>query len=177
MKILGLLRHAKSEWGDSDKRDFDRGVNARGCRGARLMGDHMRRRGMKWDRVLASPAQRVRITLEEARPGPEAEWDRRFYLASSETILDMLREVEGDPAAVLIAGHNPGLGDMVLELVPPGRENALFDEAKIKFPTASLAVFELDIDEWSDIAPGCGTLIHFARPRDLDPDLGPESGD
>ncbi|MEG3598644.1 MAG: histidine phosphatase family protein, partial [Pseudomonadota bacterium] len=30
MKILGLLRHAKSDWGQSDKRDFDRGLNDRG---------------------------------------------------------------------------------------------------------------------------------------------------
>ena len=50
----------------------------------------------------------------------------------------------------------------------------IFDEAKVKFPTAAFAVFELDIDDWADIKDGCGRLVHFARPRDLDPDLGPE---
>ncbi|TAD81775.1 MAG: histidine phosphatase family protein, partial [Sphingomonadales bacterium] len=36
MKILGLLRHAKSDWDDTNQRDFDRGLNARGRKGATL---------------------------------------------------------------------------------------------------------------------------------------------
>ena len=172
MKILGLLRHAKSDWGQSDKRDFDRGLNARGRRGAKLMGDHIRDHGISWDCVIASPAERVKLTLAEALPDAEVEWDRRLYLASADTIIDSLHEVEGD--AVLVAGHNPGLGDMILELVAPDAENDLFDEAKVKFPTAAFAVFELDIEDWADLKPECGKLVHFARPRDLDAELGPE---
>ena len=172
MKILGLLRHAKSDWGQSDKRDFDRGLNARGRRGAKLMGDHIRDHGIAWDCVIASPAERVKLTLAEALPDAEVEWDRRLYLASADTIIDSLHEVEGD--AVLVAGHNPGLGDMILELVAPDAENDLFDEAKVKFPTAAFAVFELDIEDWADLKPECGKLVHFARPRDLDAELGPE---
>lgn len=172
MKRLGLLRHAKSDWGASDKRDFDRGLNARGRRGAALMGAHVRAHGIAWDRLIASPARRVQLTLESAAIGPALEWDERLYLAATETILDVLRGTSGD--AVLIAGHNPGLGDMVLELVGPSRENALFDSAKVKFPTASFAVLDLAIEEWADLRPECGTLVHFMRPRDLDPELGPE---
>ena len=173
MKTLGLLRHAKSDWGPSDKRDFDRGLNDRGRRGAALKGIHVRERGVAWDRVIASPARRVRLTLESADlGGPAPRFDERLYLASTDTIIDILRETSGD--AVLVAGHNPGLGDMVLELVAPSRENALFDEAKVKFPTATFAMLELDIDDWADLRPECGTLIHFKRPRDLDAELGPE---
>ena len=32
----------------------------------------------------------------------------------------------------------------------------------------------LRLYDWARIAPGCGELVHFARPRDLDPELGPE---
>lgn len=172
MKTLGLLRHAKSDWGQSDKRDFDRGLNARGRRGAALMGKHVREFGGAWDGLIASPARRVQLTLESAAIGPAPEWDERLYLASTDTIYDVLRGANG--AAVLIAGHNPGLGDMILDLVTPAREDALFDEAKVKFPTAAFAVIELSIDNWADLRPECGALVHFKRPRDLDPDLGPE---
>lgn len=172
MKTLGLLRHAKSDWGQSDKRDFDRGLNGRGRRGAALMGDHIRTHGLQWDRLIASPAERVKRTLDAVELDVMPAWDERLYLASTETIFEILREVAGE--AVLLAGHNPGLGDMVLELVAPSRENALFDEAKVKFPTASYAVIELAIEDWADIRPECGTLVHFKRPRDLDPELGPE---
>lgn len=50
----------------------------------------------------------------------------------------------------------------------------MFDAAKVKFPTAAFAVLELEIDDWAEIRPECGTLVHFKRPRDLDPELGPE---
>ncbi len=172
MKILGLLRHAKSDWGASDKRDFDRGLNERGRRGAALVGAHIREHGVRWDRLLASPAERVRRTLESAALGVEPVFDERLYLASTETIIEVLHGAEGESA--LVAGHNPGLGDMIFELVAPANENALFDEAKSKFPTAAFAVFELAIDDWAELRPGCGKLTHFARPRDLDPELGPE---
>ena len=174
MKVLGLLRHAKSDWGQSDKRDFDRGLNTRGCKGAALIGQHIREHGVKWDKLVASPAQRVKTTLEQAAIGIDPEWEDRLYLASTETICDVIREDGGDADTLLLAGHNPGLGDMVFELVAPSNENALFDEAKVKFPTAAFAVFELDIDDWADLKEGCGKLVHFARPRDLDPELGPE---
>ena len=175
MKVLGLMRHAKSDWGDSSLRDFDRGLNERGRRGARLIGGHIRDAGIRWDRLIASPAQRVRETLAEALPQTEAEWDETLYLASSVTILDEVRAIAGDAKAVLVAGHNPGLQEVIFDLVPEAAEDKLFDAAAAKFPTASFAVLECDIDDWADLKAGCARLVQFARPRDLDPALGPEA--
>ena len=174
MKILGLLRHAKSDWGQSDKRDFDRGLNTRGRKGAQVVGDHIREHGIKWDKLVASPAERVKLTLSEGIPDLEPQWDERLYLAGTDTIMEVIREAGGDADTLLVSGHNPGLGDMLFELVAPKNETALYDEAKEKFPTAAFAVFELDIEDWADLRDGCGKLVHFARPRDLDADLGPE---
>ena len=175
MRILGLLRHAKSDWDDIGKRDFDRGLNDRGRKGARLIGRHILEHGTAWDRLLASPAARVRQTLAAALPDAEPAFDERLYLASADTILDVVRDHAGSAEAVLVAGHNPGLQELLFALVPPAAEDRLFDEAAIKYPTATFAVIELAIDDWSDLAPDCGRLVHFTRPRDLDPALGPES--
>lgn len=155
-------------------RDFDRGLNDRGRRGAALIGTHIRDHGVRWDALLASPAARVKQTLEAALPGIEPSYDKRIYLADVETLLDVLREA-GEADAVLLAGHNPGLQDVLFAMVPPAAENALFDEATVKFPTASFAVLELAVDDWASLDKECGKLVHFARPRDLDPALGPES--
>ena len=54
------------------------------------------------------------------------------------------------------------------------QENDLFKEACVKFPTAAYAVLECKIDSWADLRPRCAKLVHMARPRDLDPELGPE---
>jgi phosphohistidine phosphatase len=37
-----------------------------------------------------------------------------------------------------------------------------------KFPTAALAVIDLDIDDWAAIRPGSGRLAYFITPRAID---------
>jgi len=174
VKTLGLLRHAKSDWDDMSLRDFDRGLNERGRRGAAVMGGHIREHGVHWDLLLASPAERVKRTLDATRLHIPVQWDEHVYLADSDALMQALRDVEDDPAAVLLAGHNPGLQQLVFDLVSPEHENALFDTVTEKFPTATFAVLELAIERWAECVPGCGTLVHLTRPRDLDPELGPE---
>jgi len=174
MKILGLLRHAKSDWDDMSLRDFDRGLNDRGIRGAALMGRHIIAHGIRWDRILASPANRVKSTLAASGLTAPTSWEAAAYLADSYTLMTLLCSLAGDPDQVLLAGHNPGLQGLILDLVAPDGSGRLYDEVAAKYPTASFAVLELDINNWADCAPGCGRIVHFARPRDLDPELGPE---
>ncbi|MFC0590702.1 histidine phosphatase family protein [Novosphingobium aquiterrae] len=179
MKTLGLFRHAKSDWQDPRARDFDRPLNARGRKGAALMGRHIRDHGIGWDHVIASPAVRCTETVEiaaEAAGRPLAvNWDRRIYLASSATLADLLREQDDRFTATLMVGHNPGLEDLIFDLVPDDGSSPLRDVVEIKFPTAAYAVLELDIARWADLADNCARLVHLMRPRDLDPALGPEA--
>jgi phosphohistidine phosphatase len=177
MKTLGLYRHAKSDWNDARARDFDRPLNARGRKGAVAMARHMQAMGFEWDRVIASPAVRVAETIEmgtaELGITIPVNWDRRIYLASSATLLDLIREIEGDPASVLMVGHNPGLEDLIFDLVPDDGSSPLRDLVEEKFPTATLAILEIDVATWSDVEMGLARLTHLMRPRDLDPELGP----
>lgn len=177
MKTLGIFRHAKSDWNDARLRDFDRPLNERGRKGAALMGLHIREHGVGWNRVLASPAVRVTQTLdlacEAAGETPPITWDRRIYLASSATLIDILREQEGDPQSIILVGHNPGLEDLIFDLVPDNGQSPLRDIVEDKLPTAAYAILELDIDTWSQTDMGCARLVYLKRPRDLDPALGP----
>lgn len=181
MKTLGLFRHAKSDWNDARLRDFDRPLNKRGRKGAAIMGKHIREYGRKWDRIIASPAVRVTQTIElaaeTAGSSPPVLWDRRIYLANSATLLDLLRDQEGDPASIIMVGHNPGLEDLIFDLVPDDGSSPLRDIVEEKFPTAAFAVLELDIGNWEDVEEGCARLVHLVRPRDLDPNLGPQPAD
>src|ERR1700684_950185 len=95
MKILTLLRHAKSSWDDPVKRDFDRPLNPRGRRAARTIGREMRSLGLSFDRIVASPARRVIETIEEVAQsfGPiSPDYDERVYLAALETLVELVRE-------------------------------------------------------------------------------------
>ena len=177
MKTLGLFRHAKSDWHDPRARDFDRPLNERGRKGAALMGHHVLEHGQHWDRMIASPAIRCAETIEiacQAAGQPVAvQWDRRIYLASSVTLIDLLRESDDSLGAVLMVGHNPGLEDLIFDLVPDDGTSPLRDVVEVKFPTASYAVLELETRNWADLKERCGRLVHLIRPRDLDPSLGP----
>jgi len=178
MKLLGLFRHAKSDWHDARARDFDRPLNQRGTKGAAVMGRHILSHGILWQRVLASPAVRSAQTIELAEAATGAtipiEWDRRIYLASSATLADVLRDQPDRTDKLLMVGHNPGLEDLIFDLVPDDGSCPLRDIVEIKFPTAAFAVLELDIESWADLADGCARIVHLMRPRDLDPSLGPQ---
>lgn len=177
MKSLTLLRHAKSDWTDEVQRDFDRPLNARGRRAAWTMGAHMAEQGLAFDRVLASPAIRVRHTLEEVARGYgraiDATYDERIYLASASALLDLVREMEEAAERLLLVGHNPGLEELALELGRGDADSPMRREVEIKYPTATLAEIALDEDSWRNAASG--RIVRFVRPRDLDAELGPDA--
>lgn len=176
MKTLTLLRHAKSgSADDSGMRDVDRPLNDKGRRAAMRMGRHLAEQGLRYDAVIASPARRVRETLDAVASGyGEAlvpVWDRRLYLACIDTLIEVAREQRA--ARVLLVGHNPGLEELVLDLVPADA-GELRDAVAEKYPTASVAEMGF-AGEWAALAPGTATLTRFVRPRDLDPALGPDA--
>ena len=175
MKILTLLRHAKSGWDDPVARDFDRPLNRRGRRAAKTVGREMRAQGLVFDQVIASPAARVMETLADIADGYggslEPRFDSRIYLASKETLLDIVHEADDGADRLLIVGHNPGL-EMLAMLLTSGE--GLRTELATKYPTATVAEISLPVTHWREVTAGIGTLARFIRPRDLDPELGPD---
>ncbi|ODP38987.1 SixA phosphatase family protein [Sphingomonas turrisvirgatae] len=179
MKTLTLLRHAKSSWDDPVSRDFDRPLNARGRKAAVTVGRHMRSERLSFDHVVASPAVRIVETVEEIEAGYGSAlapaWDRRVYLASASSLLDVVHELPAGADSALLIGHNPGLEDLILLLIPDRSGDVLRDSVEEKFPTAALAVMTFDVESWDEVSADGGILVSFTRPRDLDPALGPTS--
>ena len=169
MKTLYVLRHAKSDWGDSSLKDFDRPLNDRGWRAAKAIGHEMRERAMVPDLVFVSPAVRTRETLARAEEGFggrfEVVEERAIYLAETETLIDIVRSAPDLACRLMVVGHNPGMHELVLTLTDGPRN--LREEVAHKFPTAALAEISFDVDAWPDVAPGTGRLRSFLKPRDL----------
>jgi phosphohistidine phosphatase len=178
VKKLTLLRHAKSGWDDPVARDFDRPLNARGKRAAHRIGEYLREHRLHYDHVLASPAIRVVETIEGLAEGSgetiAPAWDKRIYLASAVSLLDVVQEADDRYDTLLMVGHNPGLEDLVLMMVPDRPGDEARDQIEEKFPTAAIAEISFAVDRWEDVRPNSGELSLFVRPRDLDPALGPD---
>jgi phosphohistidine phosphatase len=183
MKRLVTFRHAKSGWDQPARRDFDRALNDRGKRAARVMGEHMRAAGMTFDFVIASPAVRVVETLDAMIEGygeiAQPHWDRRVYLATPETLLEVVQDAPDEAGTLMLAGHNPSIEELVLLLSTDEGEEEIAARGSIeeKYPTASIAELRFDVERWADVDEGGGHLVRFVRPRDLDPALGPEVAD
>jgi phosphohistidine phosphatase len=169
VKTLTLLRHAKSGWGAPALRDFDRPLTPRGRKAARAMGREMRRLGLGFDLILASPALRVIETLHELAQGFGAAVataaEPRIYLASAETLLELVRGADDGAGRLLLVGHNPGMEQLALLLAKDGEAR---EAVAVKYPTGALAEIALDVPRWQEVGEGAGTLTRFVRPRDLD---------
>ena len=162
MKLLSILRHAKSSWGDSSLDDHDRPLNNRGLRDAPRMGALIRKQGLVPETILSSTARRARDTAlaaaEAAGFPDEVRFSRTLYGADPDTWLEALGELPDTVGHALVVGHNPGLEELLSLLV---------GEAQV-MPTAALAVVELPIQSWRDVNPGTrGSLRALWRPREL----------
>jgi phosphohistidine phosphatase len=169
VRTLYVLRHAKSDWGDSSLSDFDRPLNDRGWKAAKAMGREMRERDLTPDLVLVSPAARTKETLARAEEGFGNAFNateiRSIYLAETETLIDLVRGAPSDARRLMLVGHNPGMHEVVLALTKGPRE--LREEIASKFPTAALAEISFDVGDWTDVTLGSGRLRSFVKPRGL----------
>lgn len=160
MKTLYILRHAKSSWDDHSLSDFERPLNGRGLRAAPFIGSMMKEHGFKPDAIVSSPAKRAEQTAELVRDGAgldkEIEFNERIYEATVGTLIAVISATIEERTSLLFVGHNPSIEGLVYyltgEIAP--------------MPTAALAVIKLDIDNWTAISAGRGTLIRVFRPRE-----------
>ncbi|MBO6781799.1 MAG: histidine phosphatase family protein [Alphaproteobacteria bacterium] len=172
MKRLLLMRHGKSDWGDASQDDFDRPLNARGHRASRAVGAWIAAQDLVPDTVLVSAAVRTsqtwKIIREEFPHAPEAEILPDLYLASPGTLLAYIERVNPATATTLVVGHNPGMETLTRLMAGPGSDAEANAELGLGFPTAGLAVIELNGEDWRTMSAEGGRLVDFLRPRSLD---------
>ena len=170
MKKVILLRHAKSSWDDPTLDDHDRPLNNRGRAASPVIADWLASRAHVPDTVLCSSATRTRQTVNGLRtrlPGlPDELVERSLYHASPEAMRDRLANLPQDCETVLLVGHQPGIGSLARQLAD-GSEKRRCKRAFEHFPTAAAAVFEVDIDDWSELEKRKGHFVDFAKPREL----------
>jgi phosphohistidine phosphatase len=158
---LTLLRHAKSSWDDATLDDFDRPLNARGQRDAPVMGRRLLARGARPTLILTSPAVRARKTAqivarELGYPREFLQREPDLYLATPDTILDVVARQDDSFRDILVVGHNPGLTELA---------NRLMDGSLDNLPTCGVMVFGFDLPGWEALPGQTGELLWFDYPR------------
>lgn len=161
MKIVTLLRHAKSSWKEPQLSDIERPLNKRGRRDAPLMGQRLARRDFKPELIISSPAVRAVTTAESIAAAigfevAQISIERRIYHASSDELLNILHSQDDRCDHVMLTGHNPGLTELVELLAQAGISN---------IPTCGIATLGFQVDHWRDMIAGDGELLAYDFPK------------
>lgn len=161
MKQLIIVRHAKSDWGDFNLKDFDRPLNHRGHKNAPEMAERLVSKDIKPDAIVSSPALRAITTAKYFASGWSLNADQlttkaNIYEANTKTLLNVINGLDDQFNTIALFGHNPGLTDLL---------NYLTDEYIANMPTCSVAIIEFPFDEWKLISGDTGKLILFDFPK------------
>jgi phosphohistidine phosphatase len=162
MKMLLLLRHAKSSWKDNSVSDHDRPLNKRGKRDVPRMGWLLQKEELVPGIIMSSTAVRARDTAVRLAKScyykGQINYSDSLYLGGAEAYLDALRSLRNEFKIVLVVGHNPDMEELVMILT----------EQAERIPTAALARIDLPIEDWSTLSSESkGRLARVWRPKEL----------
>ncbi len=161
-RTLLLLRHGKAVVAQPGLADHDRALVSRGEKDAARIGKLLRSEAPPPDLALCSTAARTRQTLDHLGlpPAVPAVFEHPLYLAEAGHLLARLRRVGRDHETVLVVGHNPGLEQLAQMLA--GAAGAIGH-----VPTAGLAWFAVDGNNWTTLGQDTARLLRFVTPRDV----------
>jgi phosphohistidine phosphatase len=161
MKTLTLVRHAKSSWEFPGTPDADRPLNKRGKKDAPAMGQRLAAKVLSPDLIVTSPAKRALKTAkmvagEIGYPKKKLVIEKRVYLADVVELMSVLHEIDNNYKDIFLVGHNPGLTDLV---------NDLMDESILNVPTCGVVRAKFNIETWKALGKGTGKLEFFDYPK------------
>jgi phosphohistidine phosphatase len=142
------MRHAEARWKDADLSDLERPLNRRGNAAAESMARRLLELQLVPDLMLVSPARRTRQTAEIlARqlsiPARRVLHEEALYLASAADVLKVVQAIGPRVTHLLVVAHNPGVSELVQQLVPEAEATGL--------ATAAVCSMTFDTAHWTAI--------------------------
>jgi phosphohistidine phosphatase len=163
-KKLFLVRHAKTEEGSFDKRDFDRVLTNRGMQDATKLGKYYYSNNSIPEQILTSDAARANTTAELIASQVGYELSRihinhEIYEASVRTLFQLVTDFKDEWESVMIVGHNPPI-NYLAEYLSGADIGHMY--------TGSCAVISFETNSWAEISQDAGTLDEYTIAKKLD---------
>ena len=163
MKLLVLIRHAKSSWDDPQVDDHDRPLNERGLRNAPEMGKRIRDCGVSLDALISSTAMRARTTAEIIAgsidwPIKWISFDSNLYHASATELQNYVGSLSNDFSGVALFGHNPGMTSLTANLWGLPIDN---------IPTCGMVRLEFLENSWDEVSSAIPVRAQIDFPKNL----------
>lgn len=161
MKVIHLIRHAKSSWDNPDLDDFSRTLNERGKKDAQFMANKLKELGCNPDYFLSSPAKRTTETSKIIATALNFNFEKiifeeKIYVSSLKQLLQIVNEIPNNFNNIVFVGHNPTLTQLA---------NYFTNDFIDNIPTCGIVKIELEIDNWQHIIQGIGNKNFFIYPK------------
>ena len=160
MKNLYLIRHAKSDWSDESKNDFDRGLNKRGKKSILTIANALKEKKIVPDLILSSSAKRTKLTAEglanEIGYSGEIQYIDSLYMAEPETIHHLIQDVNDAVNTLFVVGHNPETTEL---------SNMMSSDYIDNVPTLGIVSLQLPIEKWKEFSIRKGKMQFFIYPK------------
>ncbi|RTQ49669.1 histidine phosphatase family protein [Hymenobacter gummosus] len=161
MKILYLMRHAKSSWNFDGLSDQERPLNNRGRTDAPQMGQALAERNIQLDLLVSSPAVRALSTAalvakEMGYPPERIQVVDGIYEADLDRLVDVVHGLPDEAGSVLLVGHNPTITDTVNALSP-----SLINEMS----TAAVVCLHFQANSWAEVSRQNAELYFVDSPK------------
>ncbi len=160
MKIIYLVRHAKSDWSGSED-DHERPLNERGKRDAPMMAGRLLERKAKVDRFVSSPAKRAFSTAWAFASSYERKKSDiitvpELYLPSPDIFFTVIENLDNKDKAVAIFSHNNGITEFANSLQLVKLDN---------MPTCSIFAFRIKSEDWTSVRKADKEFMFFDYPK------------
>ena len=158
MPILVLMRHATAQMAEAGMRDFDRPLSKAGWAEANLVAKLLDATGLQIGKTFCSPALRTQETLACVRQtipmsNSAVSFEQSLYSGDVASYQNIATEILPDDVAMVV-GHNPMVERFAFHLAKRGEQD-LLKKLKFGFPTAAIAVFNLEN------TTNAGELVYF----------------
>lgn len=159
MKKLFIIRHAKSDWSDDSLNDFDRPLNKRGFKNAPFMGKLLKKKSVKPDFILSSPANRAietaQIIAKKVGYKKTISTNPDIYEAESKTLEKIIGDIDDKKKIVFLIGHNPGLSDLI----------SILSKMDENIPTCAVVEIGFNTNSWKKISKKNSKVISYEYPK------------
>ncbi len=161
MKTLILVRHAKSSWGTDGVSDIDRPLNERGKKDAPEMAKRLKKKGLKIEAFVSSPAKRAKKTakyfMEEFGADKNAiQIENSLYGALSSQFERLTASLKDKENTVALFSHNPGITDYA---------NTLTDVHTDNIPTCGIFAVQANVDKWEAFTKAEKLFLFYDYPK------------
>lgn len=161
MKKLFIIRHAKSDWENTQLDDYDRPLNEKGLEDANSMANYLKNKNIEIDLFLTSPAIRARSTAQIFAQTLDFKKsitpNQYIYEPYVNAIVETISYIYDSNNTVALFGHNPGVSALAYTLCG----------SKEKMKTCSIIEIEFNCSSWLDISRENANFISYTKPKDI----------